>query len=462
MKNKLYVTFLAVLCASGAIFAQGNNTNATTPQSKEASVLLRRSDTPNYTLPQNKSFAHWSIGLGVGTSIFDGDIREDVKRVVPSAALDYTLTGNIERTFNPVFGFGLGYAYIPYGAEPKGTNHQLKGIAHETDFYLSINMANLFYRSRPQRWGVFFNVGMGMAFYNAKMTDRTTGEVVIGRDGHPMDLRGGVAWVWPVAGLVEYNLSKYWALGLKAEYRLHDKDNMEGYVTNVRQGNWNDAFQVLTLTVRYKPHFGKAYHVRNLSYGDPSLRDVNRRLAEMENMIKNIKTDTCCNKLEKLEKQVNQKVDTAFVEERIKAVARVVGATQGIDDRTKKTFNESMRGIQFETARADIKPVSYPILDRIVTIMKENPKFDLEIIGHTDNQGNPQSNLDLSDRRAHAVRTYLMDRGIESFRLTSVGKGETTPVATNTTPEGRALNRRVEFVVKQDGRIIHKSADEQQ
>jgi len=457
MKNKLYTIFLAVLCASGSVFAQDNGTNATSPsQSKDASLLLRRSDSPNYTLTQNKSFAHWSIGVGIGTSIFDGDIREDVKRVVPSASLDYTLTANIERTFNPIFGFGVGYAYIPYGAEPKGTNNELKGTAQEVDAYLSVNMANLFYRSRPQRWGVFLNVGMGMSFYNAKMTDKTTGDVVNG-----MDLEGGKAWVWPIALLVEYNLSKYWALGLKGEYRLHDKDNYEGYVTNVRQGNWNDAFEVLTLTFRYKPHFGKSYHVRNLSYGDPSMRDVNRRLAEMENMIRNMKTDTCCNKLDKLEKQVQQKVDTAFVEERLKA-ARIVNSTErGVDDRTKKTFNESMRGIQFETARADIKPISYPILDKIVTIMKENPKFDLEIIGHTDNAGNPQSNLDLSDRRAHAVRTYLMNKGIESFRLVSVGRGEANPIATNSTPEGRALNRRVEFVVRQDGQIIHKSSEEQ-
>jgi outer membrane protein OmpA-like peptidoglycan-associated protein len=300
---------------------------------------------------------------------------------------------------------------------------------------------------------VFFNVGMGLSFYKAKMTDKTTGEVVNG-----MDLTDGQAMVFPIALLVEYNISKYFAVGLKGEYRLHDKDNYEGYVGNVRQGNWNDAFEVLTATFRYKPHFGKAYHVRNLSYGDPSMRDVNRRLAELENMIKNMKTDTCCNKVEKLAKQVDQKVDSAFVENRLKGT-RVVNNTpqNNVDERTKKTFNEALRGVQFETAKADIKPVSFPILDRIVTIMKENPKFDLDIIGHTDNAGNPQSNLDLSDRRAHAVRTYLMNKGIESYRLTSLGKGQENPIATNSTPEGKALNRRVEFIVKQDGVVLLNS-----
>jgi len=433
--------------------------NAPEQRKNDEVSAQKRSDAPvYYTLEQDSAFAHWSIGGGIGISIFDGDIRESAKRVVPTAILDWTFTANIERSFNPIWGLGLGYAIIPYGANPEGTTYQMRGTANEWDVYLSVNMLNLFYRSRPQKWGIFLNLGMGMSYYNAKMTDRITGEVVIGRDGHPMDLRGGVAWVWPFAALVEYNLCKHFAIGLKGEYRLHDKDNFEGYVTNVRQGTWNDAFELLTLTLRYKPHFGKEYHVRNYSYGDRGMKDINKRLTAMEQMIKDMmdKPDSCCidntDRIQQLEEALRRKPDTMVI------IAKVPEPVKTMDEeKTKKVFNDALRGIQFETARADIKAVSFPILDNIVTIMKENPGYMLEIIGHTDNVGSAQSNLDLSERRAYSVRMYLMSRGIDSARLTSIGKGLTDPIAPNSTPEGRALNRRVEFVVRQDSKVLLKS-----
>ena len=304
MKSKLYLLIIVLTVLSVPEFVSAQEQRTANNNATRSSAQDQRNAPVYYTLEQDSAFAHWSIGGGIGVSIFDGDIAESAKRVVPTALLDWVFTGNIERSFNPIWGLGLGYAYIPYGAEPEGTTLRLKGTAHEWDVYLSVNMLNLFYRNRPQRWGIFLNVGMGMSYYNAKMTDRITGEVAIGRDGHPMDLKGGVAWVWPFATLVEYNLSKYWAIGLKGEYRLHDKDNFEGYVTNVRQGTWNDAFGLFTLTLRYKPHFGKEYHVRNYSYGNPSMRDLNRRLADMEKMIQDMeKQDSCCiNNTEEIKK----------------------------------------------------------------------------------------------------------------------------------------------------------------
>ena len=486
----MLIIFLAALLTPELISAQARVNNATrspaqranppaqraNPQSQNPSATqAKKSETPIYTLAQDNNFAHWSIGGGIGISMFDGDINESAKRVFPAAAVDYVITGNIERTFNPVWGLGIGYSYIPYAADPDKSTHQLRGRAQEADIYLSLNMLNLFYRYRPQKWGIFFNVGMGMSLYSAKMTDSNTGFVVKDHLNNPMDLTDGVAIVWPMAALVEFNMSRYWAVGFKAEYRLHDKDNYEGYTENVRQGNWNDAFELFSLTLRYKPHFGKEHHVRNMSYGEVNMREINRRLAEMENMIKNMnKVDTCCanntGRIAIIEKRLEQKPDTVVIIREVQSAPSVVPAAPSVapapqddgfvDDRTKKIFNEALRGVQFETARADIRPVSQPILEKVVNVMKENPKFDLDIIGHTDNVGDAKSNLDLSDRRAHAVRMYLMNKGVDGTRLTSSGKGLTEPVATNNTAEGRALNRRVEFIVKQNGNVLFKSVSE--
>jgi OOP family OmpA-OmpF porin len=100
--------------------------------------------------------------------------------------------------------------------------------------------------------------------------------------------------------------------------------------------------------------------------------------------------------------------------------------------------------VLFATNSATINPSSYPELDRTVTFLREtSPSATGVIEGHTDSQGADAYNLQLSQRRADAVRKYLVDAGVPASRLTAQGLGETQPVADNTTAEGRAQNRRV-------------------
>jgi outer membrane protein OmpA-like peptidoglycan-associated protein len=110
-------------------------------------------------------------------------------------------------------------------------------------------------------------------------------------------------------------------------------------------------------------------------------------------------------------------------------------------------FQKALQGIQFETNKYVIKPVSYKILNQIAEVLINNPTYLIEVRGHTDNVGKPDANLILSDRRAESVRLYLIGKGVSEKRMTSKGFGDTLPVATNKTAAGRALNRRVEFVV---------------
>ena len=118
-----------------------------------------------------------------------------------------------------------------------------------------------------------------------------------------------------------------------------------------------------------------------------------------------------------------------------------------IKEETMKVFTKALTGILFETGKDVIKASSYPILNNIVTIMKENPEYNLNIDGHTDAVGDDAMNLDLSQRRADAVKKFLTDKGVEANKMTAKGYGETIPVADNNTPAGKAKNRRVEFKV---------------
>lgn len=103
--------------------------------------------------------------------------------------------------------------------------------------------------------------------------------------------------------------------------------------------------------------------------------------------------------------------------------------------------------VLFDTDKAIIKPVSYPELDDVVKVFEANPGLRVEVDGHTDSRGSDAHNLDLSQRRAAAVREYLIGHGIAPERLESRGFGESKPIADNDTPEGMALNRRVELNV---------------
>ncbi len=105
--------------------------------------------------------------------------------------------------------------------------------------------------------------------------------------------------------------------------------------------------------------------------------------------------------------------------------------------------------IYFEFGSAEIKESSFGILDQVAEILQTNPDFkQLNVDGHTDDVGSEAYNAKLSKRRAESVKAYLVKKGLESSKLTARGLGESRPIATNITPEGRAENRRVEFNVR--------------
>jgi OOP family OmpA-OmpF porin len=110
-----------------------------------------------------------------------------------------------------------------------------------------------------------------------------------------------------------------------------------------------------------------------------------------------------------------------------------------------KKFTGVIEGINFKTGSADILKGSYTILDRAIAVLKEYPEVRLEIGGHTDDRGKDDFNLQLSQKRADAVKAYFVAKGIPDNRLRAVGYGETRPIADNKREAGRAKNRRTEF-----------------
>jgi outer membrane protein OmpA-like peptidoglycan-associated protein/curli biogenesis system outer membrane secretion channel CsgG len=114
-----------------------------------------------------------------------------------------------------------------------------------------------------------------------------------------------------------------------------------------------------------------------------------------------------------------------------------------------QTFTDAKivtHGINFDVDKATITPASMGTLNQIKRILTQNPGLKFEIDGHTDNSGTAAHNVTLSQQRADAVKAQLVQMGIDASRLTTKGFGDTKPIADNSTPDGKANNRRVEFV----------------
>lgn len=106
-----------------------------------------------------------------------------------------------------------------------------------------------------------------------------------------------------------------------------------------------------------------------------------------------------------------------------------------------------LENVYFDFAKATLRPESYPALNELVDLLKAKPTMTIEVGGHTDDVGDDQSNMVLSQQRADAVHNYLIGKGIAANRVQAKGYGETMPVASGTSDEARQKNRRTEVKI---------------
>ncbi|GAB2832087.1 OmpA family protein [Ferruginibacter profundus] len=141
---------------------------------------------------------------------------------------------------------------------------------------------------------------------------------------------------------------------------------------------------------------------------------------------------------------------TNYKEEQYGIYISNIKAATGVPDTRHKLIEEgkfSTTGILFDVNAATIKPESYAVVKEIAGVLKENPSVKIKVIGHTSSDGDDNANMELSKKRSAAVKDMLVkDFGIDAATIETEGKGETQPVADNKTKEGKAANRRVEFI----------------
>lgn len=454
------------------------------------------------------SFSHWSVAIHGGLSQFDGDVSQ-TSPLIPGADILPTFGISVENTITSVHGFGFELLYSQYGGTDSSPNdYHFLGNAYQGSFYWAINVANWIFKNRKSNWNIYAHLGAGLASYDTKVERigfPSNSVWPYGKTPEQESINPGDGWAlfFPMGASVEYNLSKALALGIRIDYRSFNKDNLDGKYR--QNGAWggadfnyggvtNDYLAVATLNLRYKFGAYQKCHTKNncleefesttgkdlqkklaaadsaLAKNQKDLADAKGKLNDLEPRLKDLEglllkdtdgdgvpdyLDICPNtpKSEKVnENGCPKDTDMDGIGDFEDKCPDVYGKKENkgcpdVAESTKKVFERALKGIFFETDKDIIKPVSFPILDNVVSIMKDNPAYKLLINGHTDSDNTDEYNQNLSERRAEAVKQYLISHGVEANRLTPQGFGESRPIATNNTVTGKALNRRVEFVV---------------
>lgn len=149
----------------------------------------------------------------------------------------------------------------------------------------------------------------------------------------------------------------------------------------------------------------------------------------------------------RMDKQA-QKIETALPGAEVERVG------EGI----KLTLGEN--SVNFDLNKSTLTSTAKANLDKLVPVFNEYPDTNIQIFGHTDSSGSDEYNQKLSEQRAASVRTYLSGKGISSSRINTVGMGEAEPIETNDTATGRAKNRRVEFAITANDKMVQDAQKE--
>lgn len=147
------------------------------------------------------------------------------------------------------------------------------------------------------------------------------------------------------------------------------------------------------------------------------------------------------NKMDKQAKEIKETLPGAKVER--------------VNEGIKITLSENMVNFDFDSS--NLTPTAKSNLDKLAQVLVNNPDTNINVYGHTDSVGKAEYNQKLSERRANSVKAYLTSKGIDGSRMNAMGMGASSPVASNDTASGRAQNRRVEFAITANEKMINEA-----
>jgi len=336
----------------------------------------------------------WALGFG-------GAYPRFVSVNLQPLNSNYGFYISLQRNFSENVGIRLNADYSHL--EGEWTNQSLAMITESTDL-ITGNLDVLYYFVPCSSVSPYLFAGLGGGLRTLNNYASTS-----------LD-ENGSAFALNVGGGIEVALGADWKL--MGEYSYHSMFNSEldGAVAT-QETNGTDAYMALKLGLLY--YFGKGEPSKMC---EPCPQGVTMEMRDM--------TDY-------------GKIDRMIIEH----IPKVIEKEVIVDRYIKEISNDRLVliGVNFDFDKSNLLPESYPVLDKAVELLKNKPNVNVEIAGYTDYIGTDAYNQDLSEARAQTVKNYLVSKGINANRLTTVGYGKGNPVADNDTEEGRAMNRRIVF-----------------
>ncbi|MDR3328078.1 MAG: OmpA family protein [Prevotellaceae bacterium] len=449
-------------------------------------------DTTKKEIVQYRTRAnHWSIMGTLGVGWLNGDItRQDRSDILPQSWSMMSGLVNLEYTFSPIWGIFAEYLYNPYGGTSRyknenmpqfgyqdhttydGTEYNFKGLNHEVSLGVSLNILNIFYGCRPQRWQWYANIGAGVSFFKLKSHTYKYGSEdgsIQAGDTSPYwendiynimpgsNQKAAHAATFPIGTTVEWNATRWLAVLANIQYRIHTKDFYDASV----KGNTNDATVFAGLGLRWKinsPGNKELYHVRDMAQ---CIYEVDMTSGKVDSLAK--KVDSVSNAVKKLEPRIkaleadmdklrdsdgdgvpdirdrhpntppNTPVDYYGVPiegtDNVPYVRGGNATTPGnnYNNTGKRNYgNENCLAIYFATDQSVISSVSNITLAEIARQLEADPSLKIQINSYADEQGVSKgyNNQKLTEIRAKKTKEALIKYGIKADRIVeAAGRG---------------------------------------
>ncbi len=348
-----------------------------------------------YTAQAQTSAHKWGVGLDLNHKEYRGDLGnglftfKEIKNLMPGL--------RISRYLNPSFDLGLNFNIGKYAFNnpdtPRFTGFKMNNNAWDLNLNARYKFNNGYILKENALFGPYLTAGVSLL--NLKNNNIPSGST------NKFNVLN-----FPVGAGVRVQLAPAFQLYAQSTYSFSMNDNYDN-MPNIRRRNDNHVNHTIGLVYA----FGK-------DNSDPSKKDSDKDgVTDDKDKCPGTKRGT----------EVDEK-GCPKIAENVKQDIKLL-ATQ----------------IYFETNSSTLKSESYPALDKLAGYLKLFPKTVVDVSGHTDNTGNADYNMELSKKRADAVKAYLVSKGIAESRINSQGYGQTAPIDTNDTEEGKAKNRRVEI-----------------
>lgn len=365
-------------------------------------VLMSTSlaQTSKYTwLPQDS----WNFGFGL---MYPRYISSNLTWV--EGPQHYGAFASIQRNFSEHIGLRFEANYLNMGAHVGGSKGQ-----YITNKLLGGNLDLLYYLAPSEPISPF--MGFGIGGYTHKINGSPTATLNKSISDYQFNFDFGAEWT----------VAPDWKIKTEVNYYSTASSSFDGLAGTNSGGLLGGAYDsYMTFQV------GAVYYFRK---GEPS---------KLNELYTGIEPKIDYDKFESIVKKYATEptvVDYNRIEDIVKRYAAVGGAMGG--------QNWALIGVNFDFNKATLRPESYPILYNAAEILLTHPNIRVEIDGYTDNVGPGAANQKLSEKRAETVKNFLISKGVDASRMTTVGYGEANPVVENNTAQNRALNRRIEFKV---------------